>query len=422
MNKKEAEARQRLAAAKAALTAYEAETAKAKAAGAVAAKRRSTFVKRSPVVVVSRLQPHMPVEHRTRPMPEWGIGYGAKGTEKEILAALLRDKDALKVELGAGGVGTGIKSGARKLRVVDKAAVKRIAYAKARMEVAQRKARDAERAYQTVQDAEWEAGTRVEPEALAAAIAKYQALLGAETRGRFGGNDEWRRRELEREIANAEAHAKAVREGVDCPESACVAARAEAAETKKELERIATLPRRTLKCPEHGTSRAPTEKVETGVNADNVEKWGLGEPLPEWGRSYYGDWRKVPVVRSYCAKCAKWFVRLEETKAGLDAARKAAAKAAKLAEQQQRAAAKALATAQKKGVTVDADDLQPGDVITVECPHCEEVLTDAEVLEYDGDGDEDAAGLYIELPCCEDTASIHVLDNVIRTKAAAKAA
>lgn len=424
MNKRQQEARARLVAAKAALTEYDADLAKKKKDQAAATARLVAYAKRQPTIVHVPKAPNADVEHRTVSLASITPAWGAPRTAKEVIEALHRDKDALRISLGTGN-GLMLAGATRAIRVIDKAAAKRIAKARAAMEAAQKKARDAERAYSAAQTAEFEAGKKLSPEDVATAVAKAHELRqkAIDRSAGFGGQD-YNRTRLVRDVEQAEKHAAAAKAGTECPCQVCIDDRNSAERAKREAERIAALPKRALVCPAHGKVIAPHD-LKTGqvISASDAEKFGIPSESIE-GVIHVERWSdnlvlEVGLPVAYCPKCRLWYRRYSEVKAILERAKKEAARTAKLREQNERAAIRALQSAKKAGSTVDPAELVAGDVITTTCPHCDSVLVNAEVYAFEDDQDEPETHAYIECPECEDSFSIADLDSeVIRTKAA----
>lgn len=283
------EARARVAQARQALVDHDAKKAREKAETIAAGKKLAVIQKRSPVVVAQVAN-----ELVVQPLANIKPGYGAPKTPKELIAALTRDKDAVKLEFGGMGAAYSVRSVTTRLRVptLDALrAIERTRRAERRAEEALAKAR---RAHADARREAFETGSKPVLEAALKTIAAAHVARSAATGRGYGylNDTDWDRRNVERSVDQAEIHLAAIVDGTECACAECALVRSEAGRWQQWLDRISTLPAVLVDCPRHNRRhRMPVEDSRSRM-LDEPLTGATGITIPA------GHYESLPIA--YC--------------------------------------------------------------------------------------------------------------------------
>lgn len=247
------------------VAAYDAETDQQKAREAIARKKLE--------------RAHQPASYRASDGTTFSLtdmsrvkpGYIAKEIDPRDLPAAI-EAGTIKVETD-GSVQRSAKTVAKSLRVMNAADTRTLR----RLEATIAKALEAKRIL-TIEA--WERGIELSVAEVAKHAANIRALYEAIPfggYGRRGGPDDWRRRGIESDVADAQIHLRFVSgemdaEQTECPCLVCKHDRAEAQRAALEAAKIAALPKVSLApCPLCGKNhRAPLGRVRSASMGDNV--------------------------------------------------------------------------------------------------------------------------------------------------------
>lgn len=372
MNKQEKvrAARARLDAAKKAAAEH---AAKRTARDAIGAKAEKVLARLRRTMVLFKATNDAAPEAAATGIAGFRVGYGvghSERDEKSVRKAL--EAGTLKVTLPSGlGQGVAPSTAVQRVRFMSPVQAKAIAkYQKALARAEDVVTRREAELAAAIKGA-FDTTAKPEPKVLWSAIAQaIAAKANVPYRGALD-NDRWEVERDERSIAEAEMHLAAMRSGKSCECSDCQRAAHRAAEEQKEVERIAALPARMVKCGTHGRKRA---HVETrNVHTSHVRGF-------EWPQGLDGRWLDMTVA--YCPGKGKEFheiVFASEVVAAFEKREQARLKAE----------AKAAAERAKKvrgAKPGSALDIEEGDTIGYICPACGETVVRAEVWQ-DEEGD-----------------------------------
>lgn len=172
--------------------------------------------------------------------------------EKELAAALV----AGKVKIGGGGYGVSysLRGFLQRSRMIELRQLRGVNKARAKREAAQAALREAWRAEREAYSAAYETGTKPDHEAIAAAMAKRHVInvspvVSHDLQQKASDAARWGLPRLQQHLDWAKA--KNPDKGV-CPCPDCAQERAEVIRHRDLVAKLAPLPKRRVKCPQHG--------------------------------------------------------------------------------------------------------------------------------------------------------------------------
>lgn len=372
-----AAARERADKAAAALAAFDKAVTERQTAATAFAARWTAFLKRSRVVMAN-----LAGEYVQKALAEFHGEFAYVKPEPKTAKAIIAALDA-GARIGGNGYGSSytLNGLAPRLRMLDKAQIRAVARAEAKMERARRALGIATQQWKDAKKAAFDAGAKVSRDELATALVKRAGMKPAKVDMPNGLTDlsTWRRDSLAAEVAEAGKHLTATRKGDECPCQACASDRRREQDRADQIARIKTLPRQKVTCPTHGATIMHVGTARLSVWRETVEPLGPELVARAEAAGIFRHHEAFPIA--YCPKAGWHNVLL--IRAAIEKA-EALAKARAKAE-------KAQAAALKAGAKLGAPAI--GDEIAFRCPGCGTVNEVQEVYGAGDDGDDDAEAI-----------------------------